>query len=93
MLSEAFPEQGSHAPPEQGGGVTVHVYVEDVDARFERAVAAGATPTWPVQEMFWGDRFGSVEDPFGHSWSIATRVEEVSPEECEARAAAAFGRG
>jgi PhnB protein len=66
----------------------VHLYVEDVDKAFGRAVSAGATVLFPVTDMFWGDRFGKVTDPFGHVWSIATHKEDVTPEQCAERAAA-----
>ena len=87
MLSDPFP-QSSVKPPSQLGGTTVgiFVYVEDVDAVFQQAVEAGATVTMPVDDMFWGDRFGSVTDPYGHHWSLATHVEDVPPEEMEERA-------
>jgi PhnB protein len=66
------------------------LYVEDVDEVFKQAVDAGATVTMDVENQFWGDRFGSVTDPFGHSWSIATHVEDVPPEEMAERAKAAM---
>ena len=92
MLSDPFP-QSSVKPPSQLGGTTVgiFVYVEDVDAVFQQAVEAGATATMPVDDMFWGDRFGSVTDPYGHHWSLATHVEDVPPEEMEERAKQAMG--
>jgi PhnB protein len=65
--------------------VTIHVYVEDVDATFEQAIDAGATALRPVEYKFYGDRGGEFEDPFGHRWSIATHVEDVSPEEMQQR--------
>jgi len=88
MLNDAFPEQGSHGPdPEKGAvGFSIWLYVEDVDAVFQRAVDAGATVQMPVSDQFWGDRFGGLRDPFGHSWAIATRVEDVSAEESRRRA-------
>jgi uncharacterized glyoxalase superfamily protein PhnB len=64
-----------------GTAVELYLYVEDVDAAYRRAVAAGAKAVMPVQEMFWGDRMGSLEDPFGHRWSMATRIKDLSPEE------------
>ncbi len=87
MLSDAF-EQSTVRPPKELGGTTagVFLYVEDVDAVVQRAVEAGATVTMPVEDQFWGDRFGSISDPFGHSWSIATHVEDVPPEEMAERA-------
>lgn len=87
MLCDEFREYGGNAPTSLGGSpVTIHLYVEDADAFFERAVLAGATIEMPVSEMFWGDRYGKVSDPFGHQWSIATHVREVS---CEDMAKAA----
>ena len=65
----------------KGSPVTIHLQVDDVDAVFNQAVKAGATITMPVEDMFWGDRYGVVKDPFGHQWSIATHVRDVSPEE------------
>jgi PhnB protein len=87
MVSDPFP-QASTRPPSQLGGtsVSVFLYVEDVDAFVKRAVDAGATVTMEVADQFWGDRFGSVQDPFGHSWSVATHVEDVAPEEMAERA-------
>lgn len=91
MLSDPFP-QASTTPPKQLGGTSasVFLYVEDVDAVVKRAVDAGATVTMEVADQFWGDRFGSVTDPFGHSWSIATHVEDVPPEEMAERSRAAM---
>ena len=91
MLSDPFP-QSSTKPPKELGGTTasVFMYVEDVDAVVKQAVDAGATVTMEVADQFWGDRFGSITDPFGHSWSIATHVEDVPPEEMAERAKAAM---
>ena len=87
MLSDPFPQATTRTPKELGGTTaTVFLYVEDVDAVAQRAVDAGATVTMEVADQFWGDRFGSLTDPFGHSWSIATHVEDVPPEEMAARA-------
>lgn len=86
MLNDEFPEHGSVAPPSLGGSpVTIWLYVEDVDAAFRRAVDAGAEATMEPEDMFWGDRMASVVDPFGHRWSLASRVEELSPEEMARR--------
>jgi len=87
MLSDPFP-QASTKPPKELGGTTasVFLYVEDVDALTKQAVDAGATVTMEVSDQFWGDRFGTVTDPFGHVWGIATHVEDVPPEEMAARA-------
>ena len=91
MLSDAFPESSTRPPNELGGTTSsVHLFVEDVDAVVGKAVAEGATVTMPVDDMFWGDRFGTITDPFGHSWSIATHKEDLTPEEIEERAKAAM---
>jgi PhnB protein len=91
MLSDPFP-QSTVRPPQELGGTTasIFMYVEDVDATVEQAVSAGATVTMEVQDMFWGDRFGSVSDPYGHTWSVATHVEDLSPEEIAKRGQAAM---
>ncbi|MFF9912721.1 VOC family protein [Streptomyces sp. NPDC013457] len=87
MLADEFPDIGFRSPKAVGGTpVTLHVYVEDVDAVFARALAAGATELSPVKDEFYGDRTGQFEDPFGHRWSVATHVEDVAPEEMEKRA-------
>jgi PhnB protein len=87
MLSDAFP-QSSTRPPSELGGTTASVllYVKDVDALTQRAIDAGATPTMEVADQFWGDRLGSITDPFGHAWSIATHVEDVPPDQMAERA-------
>ena len=90
MLNDEFPDFGKMGPASIGGTpITIHLYVNDVDALFDRAVKAGATARMPVADMFWGDRYGQIEDPFGHHWSIATHKEDVSPEECMRRMKAA----
>ena len=90
MLVDEFPDWGALGPQSlKGSPVTIHLYVEDVDAAVERAVAAGAKLTMPVADMFWGDRYGTVEDPFGHRWSLATHIRDLSPEEIQAAAKAA----
>ncbi|NRF71810.1 VOC family protein [Aquincola sp. S2] len=82
MLVDEFPEMGAVGPKKtQGSPVTIHLYVPDVDATVAQAVAAGAELTMPVTEMFWGDRFGTLKDPFGHSWSVATHVRDLTPEQ------------
>ena len=87
MLGDEFPDMGDCRSPKSIGGTasTVHLYVEDADAVFQRAVEAGATVTQPLMDAFWGDRYGKVTDPFGHQWGIATRQEEVSEEEMHRR--------
>ena len=91
MLSDPFP-QASTTPPKELGGTSgsIFMYVEDVDAVVQKAVDAGATVTMEVEDQFWGDRFGSITDPFGHIWSIATHVEDLTPEEIEERGKAAM---
>lgn len=82
MLSEESPQMNCHSPKSLGGtGIYLYMYVQDADAIFRKAVAAGATPTMPVMDMFWGDRFGQIQDPFGHIWGIATRKKDMSTEE------------
>jgi PhnB protein len=84
MLVDEFPDWGSFGPKSlKGSPVTMHLYVEDVDAFVAHAAAAGAKITMPLQDMFWGDRYCKLEDPFGHHWSVATHVREVSPEEMQ----------
>lgn len=84
MLVDEFPDWGSFGPKSlKGSSVTIHLYVEDADAVFERAVAAGAKVKMAMADMFWGDRYGVLEDPFGHSWSVATHVRDMSPEEIQ----------
>jgi PhnB protein len=91
MLSDALPQFATRPPSELGGSsVSIFMYVEDVDATVKRAVDAGATVTIDVADQFWGDRFGVVQDPFGHLWSISTHVEDVPPEEMAERAKAAL---
>ena len=89
MLADEAPEVDARAPKSVGGSpVLLHVYVEDVDAVFDRALAAGAKELRAVEDKFYGDRSGEFEDPFGHRWSVATHVEDVSEEEMERRMAA-----
>ena len=91
MLSDPFPDATTKPPSELGGtSASVFLYVEDVDAVVKQAVDAGATVTMEVADQFWGDRFGTVKDPFGHIWSVATHVEDVEPKEMERRAAEAM---
>jgi PhnB protein len=91
FLADEFPQMGSKAPQTLGGSpVVLNGYVEDVDRLFNQAVAAGATVTMPLADQFWGDRYGQVADPFGHLWALASHKEDVSPEEMEKRAKAAF---
>ena len=86
MLSDEQPGMGCRAPVSVGGTpVSQFMYVPDVDSAFKRAVDAGAKVVMPVSNMFWGDRFGQVDDPSGHRWGLATHVEDVSPEEMNRR--------
>src|SRR5437762_12187011 len=86
MLSDEFPHFGCVGPQTLSGTtVTIHLYVPDVDATLKQAEAAGGKISVPAQDMFWGDRNGRIEDPFGHSWSIATHKEDVPPEEMQRR--------
>jgi PhnB protein len=91
MLSDPFPQASTRPPKELGGtSASVFMYVEDVDAVVKQAVDNGATVTMEVEDQFWGDRFGTVTDPFGHVWSIATHVEDLTPEEITERGKAAM---
>jgi PhnB protein len=93
MLADEFPEMGHQSPQSLGGSsVSLMIYVEAVDTVFAQAIAAGATESKPVEDKFYGDRGGSLVDPFGHVWHVATHIEDVSPEEMEKRAAAAGGQ-
>lgn len=84
MLSEEAPKMGSLGPKAlKGSPVTIHMYTDDVDGFVAAAVSAGAKITMPVADMFWGDRYGKIEDPFGHHWSIAKHVRDVTTEEME----------
>jgi PhnB protein len=86
MLADENPERGTRSPEGNGGNAaSVFLYLSDVDSVFDKAKAAGATILSPPADMFWGDRFGQLRDPFGHLWGIATHVEDVSPKEMEAR--------
>jgi PhnB protein len=88
MLADEFPDADAKGPSAYGGSpVSLTVYVEDVDATFERAAEAGATVVWPLENKFYGDRAATFDDPFGHRWTINSHVEDVSPEEMGRRAA------
>ena len=88
MLADEFPDMGHRGPKALGGSpVSLMLYVEDVDTTFKQALAAGATEKRPIENQFWGDRMGTLTDPFGHVWSLATTVEEVSPDELQQRMA------
>ena len=82
MLADDFPQWGALDPHAlKGSPVTIHLQVEDVDASFAQAIAAGATVTMPVADMFWGDRYGQLKDPFGHRWALATHKVDLTPEQ------------
>jgi len=84
MLNDEMPEWGTFGPKHlKGSPVTIHLYVENADGVFDQAVRAGAKITMPLDDMFWGDRYGKLEDPFGHQWSIGTHVRDVSPDEMQ----------
>ena len=84
MLVDEMPEWGALGPKSlKGSSVTIHLQVADADAAFKQAVAAGAKITMPLEDMFWGDRYGKLEDPFGHHWSVATHIRDVSAEEMQ----------
>lgn len=86
MMCEECAEMGALSPlSAKTSGVTLHVYVKDVDAAFALALKAGAKQTMPVADMFWGDRYGKFVDPFGHSWALATHKEDVAPKEMRKR--------
>lgn len=96
MLSDEFPQSescGMKAPTSlKGTSAMLNIYVEDVDTLFSSAIKAGAKVLMPVEDMFWGDRYGQVEDPFGHIWSLATRKKNMTEEEKEKAAAAFFAK-
>jgi PhnB protein len=88
MLADEFPNMGGKSPQTLGGSpVAIMLYVEDVDTMYRQALAAGAKEDRPLQDQFYGDRMGSVMDPFGHKWFLGTHVEDVSPEEMKRRSA------
>jgi PhnB protein len=95
MMSDDFPEMngGQCRTPKQIGGtpVTIHLDLPDVDVTWQRAIAAGATVVMPLDDMFWGDRYGVVEDPFGHRWSLATRKQRATKAEIDAGTRKHFG--
>ena len=93
MMTDENPQWGAKSPRSLGGSpVSLFLYVEDADKVFQNAVKAGCTATMPIQDQFWGDRYGKVKDPFGHEWSIATHKEDVTPEEMGRRAKEAMAK-
>lgn len=94
MLADEFPEMGAVSPKSQSGhSISLLVYLPNVDDAFRRAIAAGATEVRPVQDQFYGDRSGTLVDPFGHQWSLATHTADVTPEEMERRYAEMMVQG
>jgi PhnB protein len=92
MLADEHPEMGALSPTTVGGNpISLMIYVEDSDKMFNAAIAAGGTEMRPLQDQFYGDRSGTLKDPFGHVWTVATHKEDLTPEEIDARAAAAHG--
>jgi uncharacterized glyoxalase superfamily protein PhnB len=94
FLNDEFPEMGPRSSPQALGGTTVilHLYVEDVDSLWKQALAAGAQVRFPLADQFWGDRYGVVTDPFGHSWSMASHMKDMTPEQMQQAAEAAMQR-
>jgi PhnB protein len=93
MLGDEAPQMGAVAPPTIGGtAVHIFLYVKDVDKAFAQATGAGATVEMPPTDMFWGDRYCKLADPFGHKWSMATHIEDVPPKEMARRAAEAMAK-
>ena len=93
MLNEEMPEFGALSPLSLGGtAVTIHIYTENVDDAFKRAVSAGAEVKMPLMDQFWGDRYGLVADPYGHNWSLGQHIKDMSPEEMEQAQAEAMAK-
>jgi uncharacterized glyoxalase superfamily protein PhnB len=94
MLADEMPQMGATAPETVGGSpVHIFLYVKDVDQVFAKAVSAGGAATMPPMDMFWGDRYAKLTDPFGHKWSLATHIEDMSPKEMARRGQEAFSKG
>ena len=88
MLADEFPEMNAHAPAKFGGSpVSIHLYVKDVDKTVDKAIAAGAKVIRPIENMFYGDRCGTLEDPYGHKWHVSTHIENVTPAKMRKRMA------
>ena len=93
FVHDEFPDSGLCSPASYGGSsVTLHLYVDDADRWWQRAIDAGAQVTLPLEDQFWGDRYGILTDPFGHRWSIASRIEDFAPSKAQERADAHFDR-
>jgi PhnB protein len=93
MLADEFPSMGAKGAQTLGGSpVVLNVYMDNIDKVFNQAVAAGATVTMPLANQFWGDRYGQIKDPFGHSWALGQHIEDVAPAEMERRANEAFSQ-
>ncbi len=94
MLSDEFPDMNVVSPQSPGGGASagIFMYVPDVDAVFKKAVSNGATVTMPLMDAFWGDRAGEIVDPYGHRWALATHIKDLSREEIDEGAKAAFAK-
>jgi len=93
MLVDEWPDMGACGPKTlKGSPVTIHLYVPDADATFAQAIATGATVKMPPSDMFWGDRYGLLEDPFGHLWSVATHLRDLTPEEIQQNLAKMEGK-
>jgi uncharacterized glyoxalase superfamily protein PhnB len=93
FLNDEFPEMGAQSPAAlNGSAVTMHLFVEDADAQFKQALGAGAEVVMPLADQFWGDRYGIVKDPSGHTWSIAHHVEDLTPEQMQAKMAQMCGQ-
>ena len=93
MLNDEMLDFGVFGPGDKGSPVTIHISIEDVDAAYQRAIDAGAEVVMPLADMFWGDRYAILKDPFGHKWSMATHVEDVDPADMEKRCEQAFEGG
>ena len=93
MMADEFPEMGAKGPNTLGGTSTsLHIYTEDANTLFKKAIDAGAIVIMPITDMFWGDLYGQIQDPFGHRWAIATHIRDVSPKEMEEAAKKMFSK-
>jgi len=92
MLNDEYPDMGAKSPKGIGGTpVTINLYVEDADRVFNQAIKAGAQTDMPLADMFWGDRYGKLKDPYGHHWAIATHIQDLTPDQIQKAAAKFFG--